>query len=190
LKRRLIETLVEGIRAETVECWGVPQSKITVTYRFAEPGETSALVLPRAHDLGSRTLPPEKLETLGDHMRRRRLMLKLIQTQVAAQIGVEKTSIHNWETNVCKPELKYMPAIIRFLGYNPVPPGNGWGERLVQCRTALGLSQKQSAARLGVDPSTMARWERGERQPAGKFVEYVSRFLAEVEAGTEMARTA
>ena len=140
LKRKIVEALVESIRADTVECWGLQQSKMTVTYRFAEPGEASALVLARAHDLGNRTQPPEKLETLGDHLRRRRLMLKLIQAQVAAQFGVDKSSIHNWETNVCEPEVKYMPAVIRFLGYNPLPPGNGCGDRLVQCRTALGLS--------------------------------------------------
>lgn len=45
----------------------------------------------------------------------------------------------NWVANRTKPSLEYMPAIIRFLGYNPVPPGNGWAERLVQCRTALGI---------------------------------------------------
>jgi hypothetical protein len=25
-----------------------------------------------------------------------------------------------------------MPAVIRFLGYNPLPPSNGWATRLVQ----------------------------------------------------------
>src|SRR5262249_37912767 len=37
LKRKIIETLVKGIQADTVERWGVKQSKITVTYRFAQP---------------------------------------------------------------------------------------------------------------------------------------------------------
>jgi transcriptional regulator with XRE-family HTH domain len=58
-----------------------------------------------------------------------------------------------------------MPAIIRFLGYNPLPSAEGWGERLVQQRTIQGLSQKQSAAHMGVDQGTLARWERGEREP-------------------------
>jgi hypothetical protein len=31
-------------------------------------------------------------------------------------------AITNWETNGAQPTLKYMPAIIRFLGYNPLPP--------------------------------------------------------------------
>jgi len=36
-----------------------------------------------------------------------------------------------------------MPAIIKFLGYTALPaPQSGTGERLVRCRTLLGLSQK------------------------------------------------
>ena len=118
-----VASYVESIRADTIERWGVPESKITVTYRFAQPNEAAMLLLPREHAVNSHTRPPEKLETLGDHLRRRRLTLKLIQRQVAEQIGVDKTSIHNWETNFSKPSLEYMPAIIQFLGYNPVPPG-------------------------------------------------------------------
>jgi hypothetical protein len=53
LKRRIIEALVESIRADTVESWGVAESRITVTYRFAQPSEAAALVLPH----GCTTLP-------------------------------------------------------------------------------------------------------------------------------------
>jgi DNA-binding XRE family transcriptional regulator len=60
-----------------------------------------------------------------------------------------------------------MPAIIQFLGYNPLPPSNGWADRLVLCRLAMGLSQKESARRIGVDQGTLAVWERGEREPNG-----------------------
>jgi len=79
-----------------------------------------------------RTRAPEKLETVGDHLRCRRLARKLIQRQVAEQIGVDKTSIHNWETNLSKPSIEYMPAIIKFLGYDPMPPPKGWADSLVQ----------------------------------------------------------
>jgi transcriptional regulator with XRE-family HTH domain len=133
------------------------------------------------------------LNTLGDHLLRRRLTLKLLQKQVAKQVGVDEASIHNWETNRTKPGVAYMPAIIRFLGYNPLPPVDGWADRLVQCRTVLGLSQKESAKRMGVDSSTLARWERGEREPTGKFVARASRLLAAAEAepsATAAARTA
>ena len=130
--------------------------------------------------------------TLADHLRRRRLTLKLLQRQVAEQLGVDKTSIHNWETNHTKPGLQYMPAIIRFLGYNPLQPSDRWADRLVMSRTALGLSQKESARRIGVDPSTLARWERGERVPTGAFAARVLRFVTAAEAtwSPAAARTA
>lgn len=192
LKRRIVETLVESIRADTVECWRVAQSSIVVTYRFAQPSEAVPLVLPRAHSLTSRTRPPEKLETLGDHLRRRRLTLKLIQRQVAKQIGVDAASIHNWEKNLSKPSLKFMPAIVSFLGYNPAPTPKGWPDRLVQGRQARGLSQKEAARQIGVDQSTLARWERGQREPAGRFASWANRFLTDAMATwqEEVARTA
>ena len=51
------------------------------------------------------------------------------------------------------------------------------GEQLVRQRTTLGLSQKESAERLDVDPSTLAKWERAERKPTGVFLARVNRFL-------------
>lgn len=97
------------------------------------------------------------------------MALKLIQRQVAAQLGVAVTSLRNWEANRSKPTVQFMPAIIRFLSYNPLPPGTTWAERLVSCRTAMGITQEESARRIGVDQGTLARWERGEREPAGAF---------------------
>ena len=53
------------------------------------------------------------------------MMLKLLQRDVAEQLGVDKTSVHNWEANHTKPDLQYMPAIVRFLRYNPLPRMRG-----------------------------------------------------------------
>jgi len=166
---------------ETVECWGVKQSNITVTYRFSPHDQPIPLVLPQSYGAVSAIGIPTELRTVGDHLRRRRLVRKMLQKQVAEQIGVDKTSIHNWETGVTGPGFEYMPAIIRFLGYNPLPEGNGWGERLLRRRTSLGISQEASAKRLGLDPSTLARWERGEREPTGALLSRVMGFLDEEE---------
>ena len=122
------------------------------------------------------------------HIRKRRLGLKMLQREVAEQLGVEKTSVFNWEANTSAPEIRHMPAIIRFLGYNPLPEVDGWGTRLVRCRSTLGLTQKETARGLGVDPGTLARWERGEREPTGAFLERVKRFLQDGE--TRQARFA
>jgi DNA-binding transcriptional regulator YiaG len=114
------------------------------------------------------------------------------QKDVAKQIEVDTTSVHNWEGNLSKPEIRYMPAIIRFVGYSPLPEAKSWADRLVQGRTALGFSQKEAARRLDADQGTLARWERGEREPTGRFVESAERFLAEAEhaLAPAVARTA
>ena len=180
LKRRIVEALVEKVEANTVERWGVQQSEIMITYRFGQPNEPAALVLPRSHESRTGTAAGAT-EHNRRSLLRRRLILKLLQTEVAEQIGVDKSSIGNWESNRTTARLEYMPAIIRFLGYNPLPPADKWSERLVQCRTVLGLSQKGSAKRIGVDPCTLARWERGEREPGGAFATAASRFVSSVE---------
>ena len=126
-----------------------------------QPNEPAALVLPRQHRLTSRNRVPEKLETLADHLLRRRLTLKLLQRQVAKQIGVDKTSFHNWGTNRRKPDLKFMPAIIRFLGYNPLPPPDCWAERLVRVGSSSGFRRKKRPGR--------SAWIR-ERWPGGNEV--------------------
>ena len=182
MKRRIVEILVERVQADTVERWGVQQSEITIEYRFSQPDEPAVLVLPRSHRIASRNRVPEKLETIGDHLLRRRLTLKLLQREVAEQLGVDKTSICNWENNRSKPDLEYVPAIIRFLGYNPMPPSVGWADKLTQGRTSMGLTQKQAAGRIGVDQSTLARWERGEREPSGVLAARALHFLAGEEA--------
>lgn len=91
---------------------------------------------------------PTELNTVGDHIRKKRLDLKMLQREVGERIGVGETSVFTWEANRSQPDLKYMPAVIRFLGYSPLPAAKGWGKRLVWQRTALGLSQKEAALKI------------------------------------------
>ena len=62
---------------------------------------------------------PKVLLTLGDHIRKRRLDLKLTQIEVAGILGVDETTIVNWELNHTEPLGKYVPRMIDFLGYDP-----------------------------------------------------------------------
>jgi DNA-binding XRE family transcriptional regulator len=95
---------------------------------------------------------------------------------------VDPASIHNWETNISKRSLQYIPAIVSLLSYNPAPSPKGWADRLVQGRKSIGVTQREAAKRIGVDMSTLARWERAEREPAGQFAVRVRHFLAFVES--------
>jgi transcriptional regulator with XRE-family HTH domain len=134
-------------------------------------------VLPRSVRVSSRNRIPERLETIGDHILRRRLSLKLLQKRVAQQLGAKLSTVRSWEANCAEPMVEFIPAIIRFLGHNPLPPGRSWAERLVLGRTALGLSEKESAKQIGVDPGTLARWERAECEPSGALAKRAIRIL-------------
>ena len=70
-----------------------------------------------------------------------------------------------------------MPAIIAFLGFNPLPEATTLEERLVRHRRTLGMSQKEAAREIGADQGTLARWERGEKEPTGTHVDAARRFL-------------
>jgi site-specific DNA recombinase len=176
IKRRLIEVLVAGIKVDTVEECGVKQSNIAVTYRFSEPDMPLPIVLTQSYGGGVVRIPTQP-RTVGDHIRRKRLGLKMLQRDVAEQIGVNTTSVFKWEANTSRPAKRYMPAVIRFLGHNPLPEAKTMAEQLVRHRTTLGLSQKEAAIAVGVDPGTLARWERGEREPAGELHTRVLRAL-------------
>jgi site-specific DNA recombinase len=178
LKRQLIEILVASIEVETIEVFGVKQARTTVTYRFNLTEQSALVLLPTSYTSVRRCVRiPIEPKTIGDHIRRTRLSMKLLQKDVAERLGVKKTTIYTWEGNYAAPEAKYMPAIMNFLGYNPLPAATNWAERLVRHRITLGLTQQESARRIGVDQSTLARWERGEREPSGAFVVRATCFL-------------
>ena len=123
------------------------------------------------------TAYPRTISTLGDHIRKRRLDLNLLQKQVADEIGVHEMTITLWEVNATVPEVRYMPAIIQFLGYKPLPAASSLPERLVTARRALGLSQRKMAEKLGVDPATLMGWEAGRHRPTGKSLDLIGRVL-------------
>jgi transcriptional regulator with XRE-family HTH domain len=54
-----------------------------------------------------------------------------------------------------------MPAIIRFLDYDPFPEPKNIPERLLAKRRAMGWSMNEAARQLGVDEGTWRIWERG-----------------------------
>jgi transcriptional regulator with XRE-family HTH domain len=105
------------------------------------------------------------------------LELGRFQRQVAEEIGVNETTVFNWERNKARPQIHYLPRILKFLGYNPSPFPESLRDQLLRERTTLGLTQKAFAKRLGVDPTTLARWEKGKGTPSKKFQRIITGFL-------------
>ena len=104
---------------------------------------------------------PKTLLFLGDQIRKRRLDLGLFQKDVAVIIGVDTTTVTNWEKNRGGPEFRFIPRIIDFMGYEPPPDEqHSLGERIRRYRYLHGISQKELARQIGIDPTTLSRLER------------------------------
>ena len=117
---------------------------------------------------------PSQLTTLGDHIKQKRLDLKLEQKGVAKMIQVSKDTICLWENNRCQPGLRFYPAIMDFLGYCPWEHTQTWGERLNRYRIHQGLSLEQFAQELGVDPGILAR--QLKKNPSAYFKKKITEF--------------
>ncbi len=100
--------------------------------------------------------------TLGDHVRRQRLVLELTQKEVADQLGVVPWTILNWEKGRTEPPIASIPAIVQFLKYDPFPEPKTLPEKLLAKRRVTGWSIKEAAEAAGVDPGTWGNWERGQ----------------------------
>lgn len=99
---------------------------------------------------------------MGDHIRRRRLILAITQEEAGALLKVNTWTVHNWETGQRKPEIRFIQALVAFLGYGPESvEEETLAGRLVAKRRQLGLSQLHAARSIGVDPATWAGWEIG-----------------------------
>ncbi len=116
---------------------------------------------------------PASPKTIGEAIRKRRLDLGLKQREAAKMIGCNYLTLVNWEKGHFTPRVNRMAGVVRFLGYNPLPTGSTIAKQLVAHRKARGLTQKNFARELGIDPSTLAKWERGEREPNWEFLERV-----------------
>jgi site-specific DNA recombinase len=180
-KRKIVESITEKIIVGTEDvtinlCYLPSPVSAPASPELMASGQRNFIpALPFCHISlkGQRPLPqayPKELKTLGDHLRKRRLDLKLLQKEVALKIGVDEATIYNWENNRSSPELHYIPKVIEFLGYVPFDgQPKTLGERIVLYRRLHGITQEKLAHRLGVDPTTLARWERNESQPLKRY---------------------
>ena len=126
---------------------------------------------------------PDTLETIGDHLKTHRLDLGLYQKDVARQLGVKTETVTNWEKNYTSRQLYLIPRIIAFLGYDPFEDDSdslSLGQRVVRTRQRRGMTQKDLARQLRVDPGTLALWEYGRRLPMPEIRAKLEKFITTV----------
>jgi transcriptional regulator with XRE-family HTH domain len=83
------------------------------------------------------------------------------------RIGVDGTTVFNWEAGTASPGLRALPAVIRFLGHDPrlTPGATDLGRLVRHFRQRQGLSMDGLAEMLSVDPATVRGWERRGHRP-------------------------
>src|SRR5262249_43803977 len=119
---------------------------------------------------------PKTLETLGDHIKARRLEVGLFQRQVADELGTDETTTFRWEHNMARPQIRYFPQILKFLGYDPFPASVTLADKLRAARRRLGSTQTAFAEQLGVDPVTLRKWEQGRARPNRRSLKIIKKF--------------
>lgn len=106
---------------------------------------------------------PEHPQSVGEHIRKKRVDLGISQGAVARQLGVSEDCVCYWEQNRNQPRLYQYPAIIKFLGYYPFDHETEtfWG-KIKRYKYEHGLSNKKLAKLLGLDASSVASWQNNK----------------------------
>lgn len=107
--------------------------------------------------------------SIGDHIRRRRIELGLFQAEVGRIFKVSKDCITFWENNRSSPLMIFYPRIIEFLGYIPFDLDISTEMGSIKAfRYLNGLSQKNFAKIINIDPKIVSLLEIGERSLSKK----------------------
>jgi transcriptional regulator with XRE-family HTH domain len=104
-------------------------------------------------------------KTIVEHLKRRRLVLHLMQAEVAQRLGVHKGSIQNWERGLGAPGIRQLPAIVKFLGYDLESEPDTLPKYIGFARRRLGFTQEDLARVLKVNPAMIWSWETGRTEP-------------------------
>ena len=126
-----------------------------------------------------KTIALGETSSIGLHIKKKRLELKLRQKDVALLVGVTEECIMYWETDFAKPQIQHAPKIIKFLGYNPyVMETETLGGKVKNYRLLHGLSHKKMGGIVGVDGATISTWETGKFKPEGANLNRLNELLS------------
>jgi DNA-binding transcriptional regulator YiaG len=117
---------------------------------------------------------PKELKKIGDHIRAWRIKNHLLQSEVAKLLGVCEDTIAGWEMRGTTPFIRYMPNIIKMIGYVPVTidTSNLCGQ-IYYYRVSHGITPKEFGTLIQIDASTILAWEKGLHVPPKRKCEKI-----------------
>jgi len=108
-------------------------------------------------------------QSLGEHLKKRRRELGLLQREAAARMAIGTDTYANWETGKTEPVAAQFQPVVAFLGYDPTPKPTTLAERVQARRRALGVTFSQVARHLAWDSGTLTRYLNGTwRMPSAR----------------------
>jgi transcriptional regulator with XRE-family HTH domain len=112
---------------------------------------------------------PGNLNHIGDHIKAKRLNGRLQVKELAKILNITPATLINWEQGNNKPTTTHNKAVINFLGYCPLPTTlkliKSIGQQVRLKRMYEGLTAKQLARIIGIDTTTILRWESRDTNP-------------------------
>jgi DNA-binding transcriptional regulator YiaG len=136
--------------------------------------------------------------SLGGHLRRRRLQLKIFQSEAARRMKVSNRTLSLWECDRLYPTWFHWPRIITYLGFDPFinstlgrPKGNESsfvaflvskapmtiGQKILKQRMEMRKTRSQYAAELGISSKTLWNWEHDRRKPGRSQLKKLNHIL-------------
>src|SRR4051812_39233303 len=83
-------------------------------------------------------------QTIGQHIRKRRIQLRMKQARLANEFGISEDTLTAWENERNIPQIHFYPKLISFLGYNPFSlDTKSIGGQIYRYRTENGLSHRK-----------------------------------------------
>jgi transcriptional regulator with XRE-family HTH domain len=125
--------------------------------------------------------------TLGEHLKKKRFLAGIRQSEAASKLGVSDRTLSLWETDRVYPAWAFQPRLIAYLGYDPFTnpalgrPGAtnpnslpiceaeataSIGQQILKCRLQMRKTRKQYAKELGVSVKTLWGWETSRCLPS------------------------
>ena len=124
-----------------------------------------------------KTMPkgyPTSFTSIGDHIRAKRLTGRVKLIELASMLNASPHNLLNWEKGRNRPAVKLMKSIVNYLGYCPLfETPKSLGQLVKLKRFYAGVSSKELARKLGIDQSTILRWENTDQDPRDRKIKEI-----------------
>ncbi len=138
----------------------------------------------REAELNGRYPGSRQGDTPGKRLRLARLEKKMTIRELAKGAGLTPEAISSIETDKNPASLRSLKKLsealgqaLQYLGCFEGLPEDTLGQRLRKARMCKGLSLQEASAVLGVDWTTLRRWEQDRSTPLHKFHSSVDWFI-------------